>query len=74
MQYILYLAAQRKITPLQADFVTAYLNSKTKEVSRALINEPGEFVIKLKKTLYGLKQAARGWYTTMTDWFVGHGY
>jgi len=74
MRYLLYYATQKKIIPRQTDFVTAYLNSKTKELARALINEPGNFVIKLKKTLYGLKQAARGWYTTMSDWFIGHGY
>jgi len=46
MRYVLYHAAQRKIKPRQADFVTAYLNSKTKELSRALIDEPEGFVIK----------------------------
>jgi hypothetical protein len=101
MRYILYYAVQRKIKPRQADFVTAYLNSKleddeavyislpegfvewlretkqeayTQELARSLIDEPEGYVVKLKKTLYGLKQAARGWYTTMTDWFVKNGY
>lgn len=100
-RYVLNHATQRKIKPQQADFVTAYLNSKleeeeavyislpdgfvewlqetkqetyTNDLSRALIKNPDGFVIKLKKTLYGLKQAARGWYTTMTDWFIKHGY
>lgn len=46
----------------------------TKEIVQSLIEEPEGYVIKLKKTLYGLKQAARGWYTTMTNWFIKHGY
>lgn len=101
MRYVLNHAIQRGIQPRQADFVTAYLNSKleneeavyislpdgfvewvretkqetyTKELARSLIEEPEGFVIKLKKTLYGLKQAARGWYTTMTNWFIKNGY
>lgn len=101
MRYVLNHATQRKIKPRQADFVTAYLNSKleeeeavyislpdgfvewlketkqetyTKELARELIDNPADFVIKLKKTLYGLKQAARGWYTTMNEWFIKNGY
>lgn len=101
MRYILNYAAQKKIKPRQADFVTAYLNSileeeeavyislpegfvewirETKQetynnkLARDLINNPEGYIIKLKKTLYGLKQAARGWYTTMTNWFIKNGY
>jgi hypothetical protein len=46
----------------------------TKDPARSLINGPKRFVIKLKKTLCGLKQAAQGWYTTMTNWFINNGY
>jgi hypothetical protein len=46
----------------------------TQDLAQSLIDKPEEFVVKLKKTLYGLKQAARGWYTTMTSWFISNGY
>lgn len=74
MRYLLNYATQIGIKPRQSDFVTAYLNSETLDTARGVIEKPEDFVIKLRKILYGLKQAARGWYNTMTAWFIKHGY
>lgn len=43
-------AAQKKLRPRQADFVTAYLNSKLEDKEAVYINLPEGFIERIKET------------------------
>nr|GEU62499.1 retrovirus-related Pol polyprotein from transposon TNT 1-94 [Tanacetum cinerariifolium] len=68
-------AASKNITIYQMDVKTAFLNDELKE--EVYVNQPEGFVdldhpthvYHLKKALYGLNQAPRAWYDTLS-WFL----
>lgn len=39
-----------------------------------IINEPGKHFLRLRKSVYGLKQASRSWYLTVKAWFLTKGF
>lgn len=39
-----------------------------------VVNEPGKHFLKLRKSVYGLKQASRSWYLTVRAWFLTQGF
>lgn len=61
----------------QLDVVTAFLNGKLEE--EVYMRQPpgfeeGDHVCKLKRAIYGLKQASRAWYTTIDGNLQTHGF
>jgi hypothetical protein len=77
---IFALAAQLDWELHHVDIKSAYLNSTLDEEVYMMPpggvlkpNEQGK-VCKLKKVLYGLKQAGRKWYKTLTTVFFNMGY
>jgi hypothetical protein len=78
-RFVLTLAASLDFEIVQLDIKSAYLYGNiTKGEDLYLCSPPGNFlpnlppgyVLKLKKTLYGLKQAGRRWYEKLCDILV----
>ncbi|MBW0540242.1 hypothetical protein O181_079957 [Austropuccinia psidii MF-1] len=47
-----------------------YEEKRTKD----FMNNPTEYVLKLKESLYGSKQAARRWYQTLKNWLINFSF
>jgi hypothetical protein len=78
LKLILSLAAARDLEVKQVDFDTAFLNA---ELSHDVYMElppgskyPPGTVIKLLKSIYGLKQAGHDWHEVLRDLLVSLGY
>ena len=75
---ILAIGANRDMEIHQMDVKTAFLNSKLQE--EIYMKPPPGFetpdgsVLKLKKTLYGLKQSPREWYKTLAEYLKTLGF
>jgi transposase InsO family protein len=77
---LLALAAVNDYEVHQMDVVTAYLNGDLQE--ELYMRQPEGFVVpgkegyvwRLKKSLYGLKQAGRAWYTKIDATLMGMGF
>nr|GEV34837.1 retrovirus-related Pol polyprotein from transposon TNT 1-94 [Tanacetum cinerariifolium] len=73
-------AASKKITVYQMDVKTAFLNGELKE--EVYVSQPEGFVdpdhpnyiYRLKKALYGLKEAPRAWYDTLLRFLLANGF
>ncbi|GJT96102.1 retrovirus-related pol polyprotein from transposon TNT 1-94 [Tanacetum coccineum] len=73
-------AAHRNITIFQMDVKTAFLNGPLKE--EVYVSQPEGFiddefpnhVYRLKKSLYGFKQAPRAWYAKLSSFLIEHGF
>ena len=39
-----------------------------------MIEDPSKCFMKLRKSVYGLKQASCSWYLTVKAWFLAHGF
>ncbi|GJV11468.1 retrovirus-related pol polyprotein from transposon TNT 1-94 [Tanacetum coccineum] len=71
-------AAHKNITIFQMDVKTTFLNGPLKE--EVYVSQPDGFidldfpnhVYRLKKTLYGLKQASRAWYDKVSSFLIEH--
>nr|GEU95285.1 retrovirus-related Pol polyprotein from transposon TNT 1-94 [Tanacetum cinerariifolium] len=71
-------AAHKNITIFQMDVKTAFLNGPLKE--EVYVSQPNVFfdldfldhVYKLKKVLYGPKQASRAWYDKLSSFLIEH--
>jgi len=84
IRMIVAIAAQYDANLHQLDVKTAYLNAPIDE--DVYMKQPEGFVVrneknpvvplycKLKKSLYGLKQAGRNWYFTLTDKLLQLGF
>ena len=73
------IVVARKLTLWQVDFVSAFLNSNSNyevymEQLRGFKEREGDYVWKLKKTLYGTMQDAHDWAMNLNKIFEGHGY
>ncbi|GKB21675.1 retrovirus-related pol polyprotein from transposon TNT 1-94 [Tanacetum coccineum] len=72
--------ALKNITIFHMDIKTAFLNGPLKE--ELYVSQPDGFVdpdfpdhvYRLKKTLYGLKQAQRAWYDKLSSFLIEHHY
>ncbi|GKE14830.1 retrovirus-related pol polyprotein from transposon TNT 1-94, partial [Tanacetum coccineum] len=73
-------AAHKNITIFQMDVKTAFLNGPLKEevyVSQLegfIDPEFPDHVYRLKKVLYGVKQAPRAWYEKLSSFLIEHGF
>jgi len=79
---LLAISALKSWTIHQSDFATAYLNS---EISEEIYmeqpegfetrSESGErLVCRLRRSIYGLKQAGRNWNELLTKWLIDYGF
>ncbi|KAD7117240.1 hypothetical protein E3N88_04508 [Mikania micrantha] len=80
IQIFLAYASHMTFTVFQMDVKTAFLYGKVKE-EIYVCQPPGfedsqfpDHVYKLDKALYGLHQAPRAWYATLTDHLLANGY
>jgi len=76
-------AARKGRILIKADIESAYLNAPVKEdiylhIPQGLQEYEGKELtkkcLKLKKSLYGLKQSARNWYECLTNWLKEEGF
>lgn len=80
IRMVLSLAAQRGLRLTQMDFKTAFLNGVLDEElymkQPAGYVQPGQehFVCRLRKSIYGLKQASRSWNQVLNRYLVEEGY
>ena len=71
---VLAIAASRKVSIEQMDVKSAYLHSEVQE--EIYLEQPEGFekgnnlVCKLRKSIYGLRQAARSWYKKLHDFYL----
>ncbi|GKD82481.1 retrovirus-related pol polyprotein from transposon TNT 1-94, partial [Tanacetum coccineum] len=73
-------AASKNMTVYQMDVKTAFLNGELKE--EVYVSQPEGFVYpdhphhvyRLKKALYGLMQAPRAWYDTLSKFLLAQGF
>lgn len=80
IRLILGLAAQRGWSVYQLDVKSAFLHGELKE--DVYVEQPKGFesqidsekVYKLKKALYGLRQAPRAWYSRIESYFIKEGF
>jgi hypothetical protein len=80
MRVVLAIAAQNKWPIYQMDVKSSFLNSILEE--EVYLNQPLGFeikgqehkVYKLKKSLYGLKQDPRAWYSRIDSYFCNNGF
>ncbi|KAL4573443.1 hypothetical protein LXL04_020249 [Taraxacum kok-saghyz] len=80
IRIFLAYASHMGFTVYQMDVKTAFLYGEVKE--EIYVDQPPGFVdsklpnhvYKLDKALYGLHQAPRAWYATLTDHLLKHGY
>ena len=80
IRLILVIAAKEDLEILQMDFDTAFLNGFLEEEvdmdqpQGFVIGDPKLLVCKLKKSIYGLKQAARVWYLAVRKLLESFGW
>ena len=78
IQCLVALAAARKWDLHQLDVNNAFLHGNSHEEVYMKIPEgvpnPENHVCKLKKSIYGLKQASRQWFAKLIDALVSHGF
>ncbi|TLX65798.1 hypothetical protein E9993_23530, partial [Labilibacter sediminis] len=80
IRIFLAYASYMNFTVYQMDVKTAFLYGEVKE--EIYVDQPPGFVdhkfpnhvYKLDKALYGLHQASRAWYATLTEHLLQHGY
>jgi hypothetical protein len=77
LRALLAMAAIEDLDVDHMDVVTAFLNAPLEEELYLRIPDgfearPG-FVLRLKKSLYGLRQAPRCWNKTLHDWLLSYG-
>jgi hypothetical protein len=66
------LTAQHSLKTVQIDVLSAFLNAEVKEELYVLL--PDGRIVKLKKSLYGLKQAGRNWYDLLSKELFALGF
>jgi hypothetical protein len=75
---LIVFALKRKLSFHQIDIKSAFLNAPlTEDIflnPPPGVNIPGNKVLKLKKAMYGLKQAPNAWHRTLTEWLGQIGF
>lgn len=77
LRLLLMKASKEKLVVKQFDVKAAFLNGMLKEeiyMKPPPGFEEGDFVLKLEKSLYGLKQAANVWYRTLSSALINIGF
>ena len=76
IRVVLAVVVEEKLLLHQMDFVTAFLNGVLDEVvymeqPRGFeVGDPRKVVCRLLKSIYGLKQSPRAWYSKIDDFFI----
>ena len=85
-RYLISLTVSKKLEMRLMDVVTAYLYGSLDsdiymkipegfKMPEALSTKPKEmYLIKLQRSLYGLKQSGRMWYNRLSDYLINKGY
>lgn len=78
-RFMIAFANQHQLLIHYMDVKTAFLNGKLKEeiymeVPKGVENKNNNYVCKLNKSLYGLKQAARCWFEVFEESLKGKGF
>ncbi|KAK9907230.1 hypothetical protein M0R45_000963 [Rubus argutus] len=85
-RYLISLVVSEKLNMQLMDVVTAYLYGDLDteiymkvpdglSLPKSSGSRPrSAFAIRLKRSLYGLKQSGRMWYTRLSDYLIGRGY
>jgi hypothetical protein len=75
---LIVFALKRKLSFHQIDIKSAFLNAPlTEDIflnPPPGVDIPGNKVLKLKKAMYGLKQAPNAWHCTLTEWLGQIGF
>ncbi|MBW0463584.1 hypothetical protein O181_003299 [Austropuccinia psidii MF-1] len=78
LRYIISYTVQTIYTTLPDGFIEWVKETKPEFYEdkrfKQVLKQPLNFVLKLNKSLYGLKQAARSWYQTLSGWLVAYGF
>ena len=80
LRWLLSKVAQNRLTMLQLDVKTALLNGileadiYMQQPEGLDIEGKSEYVMKLNKAVYGIKQASRTWYNTMNTFLCDSGF
>lgn len=79
LRLLIQWATQLGLEMHQIDFETAYLNSWLTDANPIYMRYPPGYgkagmVLRLKKSLYGLKQSGREWFGTLKDQLLQKGY
>ena len=78
LKMILCMIIQLNLAAIQFDVKTAFLNSPLKEIIYMIqpphFNDGTGRVCRLRKSIYGLKQAARDWYNELKSTLIDFGF
>ncbi|MBW0512781.1 hypothetical protein O181_052496 [Austropuccinia psidii MF-1] len=76
---LISFSASKKLKFEQLDIKSAFLNAPLEEnvflsIPQGLELDRQTLCLKLKKAIYGLRQAPRAWYNCLSDWLVSTGF
>ncbi|MBW0529554.1 hypothetical protein O181_069269 [Austropuccinia psidii MF-1] len=79
LRTLISFAASKKLKFEQLDIKSAFLNAPLEEnvflsIPQGLDLDRQTLCLKLKKAIYGLRQAPRAWYNRLSDWLASTGF
>ncbi|MBW0535981.1 hypothetical protein O181_075696 [Austropuccinia psidii MF-1] len=79
LRSLIAMAATRNLQFHQIDVKSAFLNAPLSEIvylsiPQGMTTDRRKFCLKLRKAIYGLKQAPLAWYERLKSWLLGTGF